>query len=85
MYMTPFSIGSPNNNHAFSTNFLNSVKFYETHKNCFSFMRPTVPTSIPEAILVNFCFVFRRGDTFTAPSAIPNPPTPVDSDVSTGN
>lgn len=33
MYMTTFSIGSPNNNHAFSTNFLNSVKFYETHKN----------------------------------------------------
>lgn len=33
MYMTPFSIGSPYNNHAFSTNFLNSVKFYETHKN----------------------------------------------------
>lgn len=33
MYMTTFSIVSPNNNHAFSTNFLNSVKFYETHKN----------------------------------------------------
>lgn len=33
MYMTTFSIGSPNNNHAFSTNFLSSVKFYETHKN----------------------------------------------------
>lgn len=33
MYMTTFSFGSLNNNHAFSTNFLSSVKFYETHKN----------------------------------------------------
>ena len=26
--------------------------------------------------------VYRRSDTFTVPSAIPNPPTPVNSDVS---